>query len=84
MVILAALVVMCGVFGIALAGPGEANSPGERVTAVVQPGDTLWSFAGRNVARGDRRAAIDDIRRLNNLEGYVIHPGQRLVLPARR
>jgi LysM repeat protein len=54
------------------------------VTAVVQPGDTLWSFAERNTPHRSPRAAIAEIRQLNNLEGYVIHPGQRLVLPQRR
>jgi LysM repeat protein len=83
-VLLAALVLMCGVFAIAIAGRGGADSPQVPVTAVVQPNDTLWSFSERHVPRGDRRVVIDDIRRINKLEGYVIHPGQRLVLPPRR
>ena len=50
-------------------------------TVVVRPGDTLWSIAERSVPRLDRRAAIAGIRRLNGIEGHVVHPGDILRLP---
>jgi LysM repeat protein len=51
---------------------------------VVQPGDTLWSFAERNLPRWRTIDAVAELKRVNHLEGSVIHPGQRLTLPARR
>jgi LysM repeat protein len=85
LVLLALLLMVCGVAAIVAAGPGQASDPAPPpTTAVVQPGDTLWSFAERNLSGTSPYPAIDDLRRLNHLDGYVIHPGQRLVLPRRR
>jgi hypothetical protein len=67
------------------ATPGQAaDPPRPAVTAIVQPSDTLWSFAERNMPHWHTTDAIAELKRLNDLEGYVIHPGQRLKLPARR
>ncbi|MPZ25111.1 MAG: LysM peptidoglycan-binding domain-containing protein [Micromonosporaceae bacterium] len=57
---------------------------GEPLVAVVRPGDTLWSVASRHVPSGDAYGMIEEIRRLNNLSGHTIHPGQKLRLPDRR
>ena len=85
LVLLASILVFFGLFAVVAAAPGRAADPGgERVSAVVQEGDTLWSFAGRNAPSDNPFATIDEIRRLNGLDGYVIHPGQRLILPRRR
>jgi hypothetical protein len=54
---------------------------GPAPTVVVQPHDTLWSIASRTAPRRDPYAAVADIQRLNNLDGYVVHPGETLVLP---
>lgn len=52
-------------------------------TYVVAPGDTLWEIAGEvSGGEGDVRRVIAQIRRLNALDGAVIHPGQRLLVPA--
>ena len=48
---------------------------------VVRPNDTLWSIATRHYA-GDPREAIWKLQRRNGLEGALLRPGQRLVLPA--
>ena len=58
--------------------PSEATGP-ER-TYVVKPADTLWSIAVENYA-GDPRAAVWELRERNHLDGALIRPGQRLVLP---
>lgn len=50
-------------------------------SVVVQPHDTLWSIATRTAPRRDPYAAVAEIQRLNGLNGYVVHPGQTLVLP---
>jgi LysM repeat protein len=48
---------------------------------VVQPHDTLWSIATRTAPRRDPYAAVAEIQRLNGLDGYVVHPGETLILP---
>jgi len=55
------------------AGPGP--------TVIVQPHDTLWAIAARAVPGRDPYAAIAEIRRLNRLDGDVVHPGETLVVP---
>lgn len=58
-----------------------ADPPGPAPAAVVLPGDTLWSVAERHRPSQQPFQVIDEIRRLNGLDGYTIHAGQRLVLP---
>jgi hypothetical protein len=84
-VVLGLVLLLGALVGFLAASPGQAADPPKpAVTAVVQPGDTLWSFAERNLPRWHTIAAVAELQRLNHLEGSVIHPGQRLVLPARR
>lgn len=84
-VVLGLVLLLGALVGFLAASPGQAADPPKpAVTAVVQPGDTLWSFAERNLPRWHRIDAVAELQRLNHLEGSVIHPGQRLVLPARR
>ncbi|MFO3797711.1 MAG: LysM peptidoglycan-binding domain-containing protein, partial [Anaerolineales bacterium] len=45
-----------------------------RVIHIVQSGQTLWSIA---IAYGVK---VDDLRRLNNLVGNTIYPGQKLFI----
>jgi hypothetical protein len=58
-----------------------ADPAGPRETAVVQPGDTLWSFAERHAPSDDPFGVIEEIRTLNGLSDYTVHPGQSLMLP---
>ena len=60
--------------------PGAAPAP----TVVVRPHDTLWSIASRTSPRRDPSATVAEIRRLNGLPSYVIHPGDTLVVPPPR
>ena len=62
-----------------LARPSEGAGPEQ--TYVVKPTDTLWSIATTRYA-GDPRDAIWRIQERNRLDGTVIRPGQRLVLPS--
>lgn len=68
---------------ILLATASRADQPrtGPAPSVVVQPDDTLWSIATRTAPREDPYAAVARIRELNDIEGYVIHPGQTLTLP---
>jgi LysM domain-containing protein len=60
------------------AGPADTGEP---EVAVVRPGDTLWSIAARHAPSDDPYGMIEDIRRLNDLTGNTIQPGQELILP---
>ena len=62
----------------ALVRPSGATGP-ERVH-VVRPTDTLWSIATRHYA-GDPREAVWELQRRNGLDGTLLRPGQRLILP---
>jgi LysM repeat protein len=85
LVVLALVLLTGALVGFLSAAPGQAaDPPRPAVTAVVQPHDTLWSFAERNMPGWQPKTAVAELKRLNDLEGYVIHPGQRLTLPARR
>jgi ferric-dicitrate binding protein FerR (iron transport regulator) len=50
-------------------------------SVIVQSGDTLWSIASSLDDDGDVRALVDEIQRLNDLDGGVLVPGQVLELP---
>jgi hypothetical protein len=85
------IVVFCFLLAVAgglialVSAPGQAaDPPGPAPTLIVQPGDTLWDIATRTRGREGRDATVEEIRRLNNLDGYDIDAGQRLVLPRRR
>lgn len=61
-----------------LARASEGAGPERGYT--VRPGDTLWTIAAAHYG-GDPRAVIWEIRQRNGLDGSLIRPGQRLVLP---
>jgi hypothetical protein len=85
LVMLGLVLLLGALVGFLAASPGQAADPARpAVTAVVQPGDTLWSFAERNMPNWRPIDAVAELQRLNELEGSVIHPGQRLALPAKR
>ena len=72
---------------LALVAPAvRADEPVPDVapTAVVRPGDTLWSIAERQLPGHDPFAVIAEIRRLNGLTDYTVYAGQLLVLPLTR
>jgi LysM repeat protein len=63
------------------ASRAEDRPAGPAPTTVVQPQDTLWSVASRSLPERDPYSAIAEIRRINDLDGYIVHPGQTLELP---
>jgi LysM domain len=84
-VVLVALVLLAIGLAALAAAPGEAADPaGVSPTTVVAPGDTLWSVAERWSPGRDRFRTIDEIRRLNGIGDYTVHPGQRLLMPRTR
>ena len=85
LVVLALLLAVTTALAGLVAAPGQAaDRAGTAPTVVVRPGDTLWSIARRYAPRRDPFETIDDIRRINGINGYTVHPGQRLTLPSRR
>jgi LysM repeat protein len=75
------LLLAAGVTTLAATASRAADPPAAPATTVVQQGDTLWSIADRHRLSGDRVAVIEEIRRLNRLDGYTIRVGQELALP---
>ncbi|MGH3647804.1 MAG: LysM peptidoglycan-binding domain-containing protein [Micromonosporaceae bacterium] len=63
------------------ASAGSSQGRGVASEVVVKPGDTLWSVALRHEPSRDPSATIEEIRRLNHLTGYTVHPGQTLRMP---
>ena len=64
-----------GCAGRARVGAGAAaDPPGAAPVVIVQPGDTLWwiATACTRRVRGPFDATIEEIRRLNHLDGYRV------------
>ncbi|HEY8473584.1 MAG TPA: LysM peptidoglycan-binding domain-containing protein [Natronosporangium sp.] len=83
LVVLTFCLLLAGLVAALAASTSRADAPVPPRTAVVQPGDTLWSVAERHAPSGDPYGTIEEIRRLNGLSGNTIHPGQELLLPRR-
>jgi LysM repeat protein len=66
------------------ASRAEEPPAGPLPTIVVQPGDTLWDIAARVESARNGQDAVDDLRRLNGMSGFSIHPGEVLTVPAGR
>ncbi len=83
-VVLALLVLLASLASAVLftsASRAEQPPSGARPTIVVQPGDTLWGIATREMPGRHGQAAVDELRQLNALEGYGVHAGDVLILP---
>lgn len=64
-------------------GSTAAPAPVRVGQMTVQPGDTLWDIAGQLAPGQDVRPVVEQLRRLNRLEGDSLHEGQLLLLPQR-
>jgi LysM repeat protein len=58
----------------------SSNGAGKPQIYTVKPYDTLWSIASSHYG-GDPREAIYRLEQRNGLDGTVVRPGQKLVLP---
>ncbi|HZR52398.1 MAG TPA: LysM peptidoglycan-binding domain-containing protein [Streptosporangiaceae bacterium] len=83
----ALLVVVSVVVG---AGPAAqaTNHPVSRQAAekglarvTVRPGESLWSVAEAADPDADTRIVVQEIIELNGLNGMVVNPGERLLVP---
>ena len=81
-----AVMVILLLASLAVAG-GDAALAGDGTPAVatvsyrVASGDTLWGIALAYDPGGDTRANVHAIKRLNGLDGSLIHPGDVLQIP---
>lgn len=84
--VLVGFLVLVATIVIAVLAPASraADPSGPARIAVVQPDDSLWSIAERHLPGHDRIDAVEEIRRLNRLDGYTVHAGQRLAVPRSR
>ncbi len=57
-----------------------SDGAGEPHVYTVKPYDTLWSIAVAHYA-GDPRDGVWRLRQRNGLDGTLIRPGQRLLVP---
>ncbi len=49
----------------------------------VEKGDTLWSIASSfNKENEDIRKIISQIKKINQIDDPVLHPGQKIIIPA--
>ena len=62
------------------AGQVEASTAPSYEIVVVAPGETLWSVAAA-YASGDVQGLVNEIREVNNLQGFDLQAGQRLRVP---
>jgi hypothetical protein len=79
--VVAALSIAVTIFGLASGLQSSAPAQVGTQSVVVQPGETLWEVA-RAVNPGvDPRVTIAAIRGENALDGAVLAPGARLLVP---
>lgn len=66
-----ALLVLAAGLGTVIGGAPEpvASAPGAPKAVRIQPGDTIWGLAATYAPHADPRAFVDEVMRLNNLEG---------------
>lgn len=67
--------------GDAAAQSSAASSATSFEYVTVDRGDSLWGIAESIAPHADPRVIIDEIIRLNGLDGAIVEPGQRLALP---
>ena len=63
------------------ASHADGPAPGPAPTIVVQPDDTLWGIASREIPKRNNQDGVDELRRLNGLRTPDLQPGQVLTLP---
>ncbi len=89
MVVLALAAVLAALWGLAGHSSG-ARASSSKVPAgwaktaqvvIADDHDTLWSIATRTRPNVDPRITVQRIIDLNDLNGAIIQPGQRLILP---
>jgi LysM repeat protein len=79
---MAALFVVFSLGQVSLKAATDTEPPLPTRQVTVHAGDTLWTIAGKVAPDADRREVMDQLRRLNDLDGTGLIAGQPLVVPA--
>jgi LysM repeat protein len=79
LLLVAVAVILVGLVSARVAQGGLTPAP---QTVTVRPGDTLWSIAAVHYPQDDPRDRVQDIERLNHLDGPIVQVGAHLVLPS--
>jgi hypothetical protein len=80
--LVAALSMIAAAAAQATSHPVSRAAAGQRlVQVIVRPGQSLWSVAESTDPAADPRVVIQRIIDLNGLPGYVVQPGQHLLVP---
>lgn len=74
-----ALIALLAVLVVAAVARPSAGRAKARIYTVKQ-GDTLWTIASARYS-GDPREAVWHLQQRNGLQGALLRPGQRLLLP---
>jgi len=81
LVVLSLAVVLVAGFAATSGANQVADSATARYTVVVvAPGESLWSVAAA-YATGDVAGMVNEIREVNNLQGFDLQAGQKLRVP---
>lgn len=80
LVVASLAVVMAAGFAAHSGAGDQVVQASSYVTVVVPSGATLWSVASA-YATGDVQAMVEEIREVNNLDGYDLMAGQKLRVP---
>ncbi len=81
--VVSAIVVALLVLIVLALRPSMASVKWEEETYRVRSGDSLWSISGEYCPDSvDRQAWIDKVRRMNDIDGSIIYPGQVLTILA--
>lgn len=82
-IVVLAIVVALLVLTVLALRPSMASVKWEEETYRVRSGDSLWSISGEYCPDSvDRQAWIDKVRKMNDLDGSIIYPGQALTVLA--
>lgn len=86
LLVLSLVAVLFGAFSLGRANSEAAPATGPAIAAavdetVVQAGESLWTVARRIAPDNDPREVIQQIRKLNNMQGSQLQAGQHLLLP---
>lgn len=82
LVLLSLVVVMAAGFAAQSGAGDQLTAAPTYVTLVVPGGATLWSVASAYTT-GDIQAMVEEIREVNNLDGYDLMAGQKLRVPSK-
>jgi Tfp pilus assembly protein FimV len=66
---------------VTFATGSDVSASSSTVTYTVQPGDTLWSIAGRLQPKADRRDTVATLLQINPTAAGGLDAGQALRVP---